>query len=459
MTRALLGLALTFSPVAAHAATLDLDPADPPRVMPADRRAEHGIEDLVFPDGTSLPALPAVVLVVEEGAELPDGAEPLGPTGRSWRVEVDSVADAVALSVAWRDRPGVQAAMPDLIQAKHQTFDDPNYEGQWYAELLGMEALWDKSLGDPDVRVAVLDSGIEIRHPDLEGAWIAPLDAYNGDEDPTPVAGDDHGTAVSGIITARANNGVGIVGFCPECTLIPIQILGDGGRDSLAISITAFEHAIAQDAAVINNSWGYINPTPVPEPLAQVIRRASTETRDGLGSVVIFAAGNDDRTLADNELQSMPEVLCVSATDRYGLPTNYTNEGAAVDIAAPSATVTLAQGGGTTVTFGGTSAAAPVVAGLAAWMISVDPQLSAEEVKAILIESAVPSPQVDHDADGHHPIYGYGEVSAQALLDHFYPPEPEPEPRACGCQSSWTGAPIGAAWIAMLVLWGRRRSG
>lgn len=459
---ALLGLIAASSPASAEPATLQLDPVALPVV--AETAPEHGpgAAHLVFPDGLDLVALPAVVVVLDEGVEPPAGAHPLGPTGRSWRVPVVDARAAVALAARLEARPGVQAALPDLVLPRvAHTYDDPEYPGQWYLELLEIETLHALEFGDPDVRVAVIDSGIDLDHPDLEGAWVDPIDTFDGDDDPRPIPGDDHGTAVSGIVGARADNGIGLVGVCPGCTLVPIRMLGEGDG-TLGRDVAAFEHAIAADADVINNSWGFIQPMPVPGPLAAVIRRAATETRGGLGSVVIFAAGNDDRVIGDDEMQALPEVLCVSATDRYGLPTAYTNEGATVDVAAPSATVALAAGGGTFTTFGGTSAAAPVVAGLAGWALSADPSLSAAEVRALLVDTAVPSPQVTPDESGHHPIYGYGEVSAIALRDALFPPpEAEEPPGGCGCASSPGSGSLAVlgALLAGLLVRRRRRAG
>ena len=265
-------------------------------------------------------------------------------------------------------------------------------------------------------------------HPDLADAGDAPYDAWADDDDPSPDAGeyctgssnaicDEHGTAVSGVILARANNKTNIVGMCPECTLIPIKMLGETGGASLSEDIAAFEHAIAEDAAIINNSWGYSSAISVPAPLADVITTAATETRDGLGALVVFAAGNDDREIEDDELQAMDEVLCVSATTSYGQPTNYTNYGASVDVAAPSATVSIAPEKGLTTTFGGTSAAAPVVSGLAGWALSVNPELSAKELAQLITQTAVPSPLVTPDDSGHHPIYGFGELNVVGVME------------------------------------------
>ncbi|MFK7931523.1 MAG: S8 family serine peptidase [Myxococcota bacterium] len=463
-------------PIFAEAAEVQVDPSpstalmidveNPPRVGRMAAQVPDG-QWLNFTDGTQVIALPSVIFTVDEGAQIPAGAEPLGPGGRSWRVRSASVAHAVEEAAALQSQPGVRTALPDLWLPRQATaFDDPGYGGQWYLDFLEMPALYDVSLGDPDVRIAVIDSAIDLDHPDLAGGWAAPKVTFGDDDDPRPNPGefcnggsgicDDHGTAVSGIIAARANNGVDLVGICPECTLIPIKLLGEGGG-TLGRDIAAFEHAIAADAAVINNSWGYVDAIPVPTPLADVIHRAATETRGGLGSLVIFAAGNDDRSIGDDELQALDDVLCVTATDRYGLPTAYTNKGASVDVAAPSATVSLAAGGGTLETFGGTSAAAPVVAGLAGWALSVDPSLSAEDLRNLLVDTAIPSPLVTHDASGHHTTYGFGEVSPANILAALTPDEPPPA-KGCGCQASpasW--AAFGPwAWLALVCLRRRR---
>jgi MYXO-CTERM domain-containing protein len=396
------------------------------------------------------------------------GAEPLGIFGRSWRISMPSVPEALAAAQVWSQRPGVAAASPELwLDRQTASFDDPWYEGQWYLDKLNMEAAWAWSEGDPSIRVAVIDSGIALGHPDLAEAWVGPYDAFADDEDPSPEPGDfcpsgqtticdDHGTAVAGIIGARARNAEGIVGLCPTCTLVPIRLLGQG-RGAMGRDIAAFEHAMAQDVGVINNSWGYTDPIPVPAALAEMIRRASTEPRGGKGALVVFAAGNDDREIRNDELQAMPEVLTVSATDRYGVPTAYTNSGQSVDIAAPSATVTLDGRGGVMTTFGGTSAAAPVVSGLAAWALAMDPELSAAELHDLLVATAVPSPLVTHDADGHHPVYGYGEVSPAGLIAHFVPDESEPEARAgCGCAGSPDGGILLAILAGVAGRWRRR---
>lgn len=416
--------------------------------------------------------------MLTEGAQLPadlaSTAEHLG--GRSWRVPVSGPGDSLDLAQDLAQRPQVASAFPDVVLPRAVAsvdFDDPVYPDQWYLDTIGAQDFFERSLGDPEVRVAVIDSAVDIGHPDLQAAVLAPYDAFDDDADPSPNPGeycpsgngicDDHGTAVAGIILARANNATDMVGICSACTLIPIKMLGEGSG-TLSRDIAAFEHAIANDAAVINNSWGYTESIPVPEPLALVIERAATEPRGGLGALVVFAAGNDDREIVDDELQALPNVLCVSASDLYGFPTNYTNYGNTVDLSAPSATLTLQAGGGTFSTFGGTSAAAPVVSGVAAWILSEYPEMSATELQDLLIQSARPSSQVTHDPEtGHHPIYGYGELKSEELLlalegapDSGDTGEPGGGNGCRGCASGQvpTGGVLGLA--SLLLLWRRR---
>lgn len=417
----------------------------------------------------------AVLVSLAPGAPTPPAllarGVPLGAARRHWRVPVEG-DDVVGAALRWSREPGVADALPDvwLPKTRAAAFDDPSYGSQWYLDLLGMDALYDETLGDPAVRVQVNDSAIQIHHPDLEAGVIAPLDTVDGDGDPSPVPGEDctggatglcdvHGTAVSGIVGARANNGTDIVGMCPECTLVPVRMIGGPASSD----VEAFEHALDTGAAVVNNSWGYDRAIGTPSALAEVMGRAYREGRDGLGTVIVFAAGNDDRKLEPSEVTNEPGVICVSATDRYHLPTAYTNRGRAVDVAAFSATVTISPDGAIDTAFGGTSAAAPVVAGLAGWILSYDPTMTADAVEELLVDTAYKNPTVTYDADGHHEVYGYGEISPETVLAALRGEWPPPataggdgeEPRGCGCDGS-AGAAATPGILALAALVARR---
>ena len=455
----------------AESGVLTIRPDNPPSLVAPDT-AE-------FPSARGpirLPVLPAVVVHTASSASPHPRARSLG--GHSWKIPTSGVAAALALSSSLVAQADVDAVFPDVVLAPELHDEDPHRASQWYLDVLEMDTLHAVSLGDPTVRIAVIDSGIDHEHPDLVDRVAAPYDAYDDDFDPSPVPGeycntsttdicDTHGTAVAGVVAATAENGIGISGLCPGCTLIPIRMLGESGG-SLSISVAAFEHAITEDAAVINNSWGYNTDIPAPAPLAAVIERARTEPREGRGAVVVFAAGNDNRTLGDAEVCALPAVVCVSAIDNYGYPTSYTNSGAPVDLAAPSATVSISPVDDFTTQFGGTSAPSPVVAGIAGWILSVSPEYSADEVAELLITTASESPFVTHGEDGHHDTYGHGIVDPPAILavlqspdeadtgDTTEPADPAPstsgraDKTPSGCSVSAQTSP-GAWWLALVV--------
>ena len=464
----------------ALAATLAFDPLHEPEIVGAAPEVGPGAVRIRFPNSSlEIPVLPAAVLALRAGVPVPADLQregiPLGRSRRSWSVPARPGESGVDVARRWASRPEVESVVPDLVLRHKPAFDDPEYESQWYLERIAMDPLYAVSLGSADVRVAVIDSGFELDHPDLEAGFVDGYDAHDDDDDPSVVPDeycpegtlegtlcDEHGTAVSGIIGARANNGIGIVGMCPECTLVPIKMLGEDG--STSADVRAFEHAIDTNAGVINNSWGFVEPTEVPAPLASVIERAATEPRDGLGAVVVFAAGNDDREIGSDELEALSSVLCVSATTSYGIPTAYTNYGPTVDISAPSATFTTTVYGGYTEDFGGTSAAAPIISGMAGWILSVSPELSAEEVSALLMETAVMPANVTDVEDGHSDFYGWGQISPPALLAALFPDSEDTDaetPRACGCSAADPAFPgwVGAATVLVLSRRSLRRHG
>jgi thermitase len=163
------------------------------------------------------------------------------------------------------------------------TPSDPDGSHPAYSTL-NLPAAWEVTTGSPNVVVAVVDSGIDPSHADLAGAVLPGYDFVDRDTDPADPPGGGHGTAVSGVAAARANNGVGGVGACFDCRVMPLRVLG---RDNIALNTNtaaAIDFAVDHGAAVVNVSlYGEHSPTQLRDAVARA--RAA-------GVLVVAAAGN-----------------------------------------------------------------------------------------------------------------------------------------------------------------------
>lgn len=384
--------------------------------------------------------------------------------------------DAVGAAWALTGRAGVRWAEPDLIRDV-QTYDlpdDPEVGSQWHLENadgtgdINAEAAWQVSRGDPAIVVGIFDSGFDMDHPDLAPNIVGGFDAIDRDDDPEAGCGqspdgagpvgscpgdapfrESHGTAVAGVVAAKADNQVGGAGVCPDCGLFVVRIIGGTSFRSLS-NAEAFSRTAEAGVSVINNSWGprLTRFFPLAQAERETFNRITTEGRDGKGVVLIFAAGNDYFTPATaNPYASHPGVITVSASTRIDDFACYSNYGEVIAIAGPSRGcydgesgigTTDYQGGegyangAYTRSFGGTSAAAPVVAGVAGLVLSVNPDLTAQQVRLVLQQSAVKitadkNPWLQqigvdletlfaYDEHGFSQGFGYGRVDAAAAV-------------------------------------------
>jgi subtilisin family serine protease len=280
----------------------------------------------------------------------------------------------------------------------HQNAGTPGVRGADAA----VRAAWTIHRGDPAVRVAVLDEGVDVNHPDLKAAVVAQKDFAEGNPTAMPSGNDAHGTACAGIIVGRGTTYPGIT----ACSLVAVRIAkGDGHGhwifDDFATA-DAIDWAWKDGAAdVLSNSWG---GGPPVDAITNAFERARTKGRGGKGSVIAVAAGN-----AHGPIQypaTLREVLCVGASnewDEQKTPTSHDGEtwwgscfGQEMSLVAPGvhiATTDIAGAAGYTsgnyiLTFNGTSAATPHVAAAAALVLSVVPKLKEQEVRAILTGEA-----------------------------------------------------------------------
>ena len=301
---------------------------------------------------------------------------------------------------------------------------------------------WLQSLGSNKITVAVIDSGFDISHPDLRGNGdkiVAPFDFETSTTDPSPHAGDWHGTSCAGVAVGAAN-GIGIVGAAPNSKLMPMRFsyISDSQIEAW------FNHCVKNGADVISNSWGSSDPNFVLSTrMIEAMKKAGTEGRNGKGCVILFAAGNTKRNIANptnpnaiGGFPTHPNVIAISASNSKDERADYTNFGKQIAICAPSngsggagvtttdvtGTLPLPSGGfgykgydagDYTNSFGGTSSACPLAAGICALILSVKPDLTAAQVREILQSTADKIGNAsDYDSNGHSIFFGYGRVNA-----------------------------------------------
>ncbi len=286
---------------------------------------------------------------------------------------------------------------------------DALYRKQWHFGQLGdIETIWNEYTGK-GVTVGVYDSGVDFRHGDLRANYDSALNfAYRGMVAPVlpeKVSGpnhDGHGTSVAGLIAA-ANNGTGTVGVAYGASITGVSIIDAPFLDSDRANLAAFRHTAAFD--VINASWGYSYSFDMSLKSDARLTTAGYEFavetgRNGLGTIILHAAGNDGSNANGDYVVSPHYVIAVAATARNGLVTDYSNYGANILVAAPAASVTTdlpgANGyntktggnGNYASDFGGTSAATPVTSGVVALMLQANPGLGWRDVREILATSA-----------------------------------------------------------------------
>jgi thermitase len=352
-------------------------------------------------------------------------------------VQEGTGTDALTMANLYHDSELINYAEPNFIRLLKPAFipNDPLFPQQWALQNTGQGGgivgqdiravnAWDISRGYA-ITIAIIDEGVDYAHPDLNvpGKLITGYDAVNRINDPTPINNDAHGTACAGIAAAASGNGSGVSGVAPDASIMGVRIAYSSGgtwvttNDQIADGINT---AVARGADVLSNSWGGGSPSTA---ITNAIRNAKTVGRAGRGAVVIFAAGNDNSAVSYPG--TLPEVITVAAINEWGerkSPTSRDGEswwgsnfGTEVDVSAPGVHITTTDihgssgysGNDYVTTFNGTSAATPHVAGVAALILSVNPNLTAIEVEAILRDSAD-----DIDQQGYDIYTGFGRINA-----------------------------------------------
>jgi hypothetical protein len=333
------------------------------------------------------------------------GAEPVAPGLRIHRLTAGA---ARALVPGLRARGALQHVERVRPAGTLATFTDPLAATEWWRAAIGADGL---DPPGPGVPVTIVDSGVDLGHPEFLGR--PDLASLN---DQVPAAyGGRHGTAVASLVGAPAN-GVGIVGVYPQAVLRTWDAATeDEGRvlDTGDI-VEGIDAATAAGRGVINLSLGGDErSSSIEQAVNQAVRR---------GSLVVAAAGNDgDRGNPLTYPASLPHVLTVGATNRQNAVAGFSSRSRYVDLVAPGAEMTVAWTPGRNWETGeGTSFAAPLVAGVAAWVWTVRPDLDNTQLFELMRRSAR-----DVGPAGRDPDSGFGLLDVRAALAY---PAPERDP-------------------------------
>lgn len=303
-----------------------------------------------------------------------------------------------------------------------------------------IEDAWSRlgNMGSSDVTIAIVDNGFDIEHPDLKDKVVKPYDFWQSSPD---LYKNDprytHGTPCASVALA-SSNGQGIVGVAPNSKFMPVS----GTSLSWQGTEEMFNYCVDNGADIISCSWGTTNSEFGLNPLKEAaIAKAAREGRNGKGCIVLFAVGNDFLDFV-NFYATHPDVIAVAASTSQDEHADYSNKGAEVTICGPSNgdwPITAARAswdegidwrsgdfkywddgksrGQAYKHFGGTSSSTPLVAGICALMISANPELTAKQVKEILIKTAdkIGNPN-EYDSNGHSKKFGFGRVNADKAV-------------------------------------------
>ena len=322
------------------------------------------------------------------------------------KLELAAGRDAKAAALQLLLNPQVEFAEPNFLITKEDvTPNDPQFEQQWALQNSGQNdgqfgsdirarSAWDKTKGAPSTVVAVIDSGIDFTHPDLQNnQWTNPNPNTQSDLhgwDFVANSGEikdeqGHGTAVAGIIAAEGNNGLGIAGVMWRAGLMSLRVLDNTGTGDVGSAVEAIDYAVAHGAQVINLSWGTTGES--------IALKAAIERAINSNVVVVCSAGNGGQDLEESPYYpasfGLKDLIVVGASDNHDQPASWSNWGARkVTVAAPGTNILTTQRGGGYWTVTGTSAAAPIVSGIAGLLKTVSPRANTSLVARAISKGA-----------------------------------------------------------------------
>ena len=323
--------------------------------------------------------------------------------------DVLKVNNPDAAIINLKKHPEVKFAEIDSTVKAYLIPDDPAYPSQTGLALVNASSAWEHTTGSPEVKVAILDTGINSSNPDfanrISGGCNIIADSLNYMDD------NGHGTAVASILAAAINNGYLMAGIAGKCSILPVKVLDASGNGSYSDIISGIDYAVANGAKVISMSLGG------PDYLE--VMQLAVNNAVSSGVTIVAAAGNESATKISYPA-ACSGVIAVGAVDSNMARASYSNTGTGLTVMAPGTSIVETIKGRTS-TSSGTSIATPFVSGLAALMYSVQSAVTPAQVKYFITKNAK-----DLGSAGYDIQYGYGLIDIGAtihdLISSYAPP-------------------------------------
>lgn len=434
-------------------------------VLPPSEGVLQPIDDEVIenPGGATIVANQINIMMENEDRNIGDLAvkfKQLYPGSEYQVTYYDNVTKRMNVVVPASERISIKGKLPQQVAPEFQifVFDEALFEGayipndpdfntrrSWYLEKIDVLKAWDITRGSPEISVAIVDNGFNLKHPEFKGRICGEYNVWRHSSkvDAHEV---DHGTHVAGIALASMDNGVGCCGIAPRCAFIPVQVADDMDRMTTTSILDGILYSIYQGADVINVSLGQdLNGVDAyPEAVQQDLINNHFKEEERLWkkvmqiaekhhSIIVFAAGNDNVLAGIDPQQRSNGCIVVSATNKKGqniTKAEFSNYGSYSTVSAPGVDIYSCYKSGYE-TESGTSMAAPVVTGVVALMKSVKRDLTIQEVRCILQSTGVASsdrigplvqayeavsmvskgaPCVDEESNSDEPVIHHGDV-------------------------------------------------
>jgi len=334
---------------------------------------------------------------------------------------------------------------PNFVRMLKTHTNDPLFNSQWAINNQGYQGgildadmdiddAWSYTTGS-GIKVAIIDTGVDLNHQDLQGNLLTGYDATGGNSNGNQT-GNAHGTVCAGIVAAIANNSTGITGVAYGAKIIPVKVFPSSGSPTDNMLANGINWAWQNGADILSNSWGGGSPS---NTISNAITNAVNNGRNGKGAIVLFSSGNNNGKVSfPATLDNVIAVGASSMCDERKSPTSCDGEswwgsnfGNEIDVVAPGVKIYTTDISGSTgyslgdylSNFNGTSSACPNVAGVVALILSINPNLTQQETTALLEKNTDKVNGYNYSSTSNHPNgtwnneMGYGRVNARKAVE------------------------------------------